>query len=202
MTIEPPRITVRHGHQVASQQLLGGMIVAMMFLLMAVAGVGDSGKDPMVGQLTSDAKAADQQLWTRVRREDSLAGDKIKERLLPADSLQSRIAEIMARDVRRKSESAVLRIKANELPADVSSDAPVVQILNMAVRNGRHSSRCYCFQTASEASLQAVLPYADFIANQATLTADQLSFRLDARVPANEIWLEIRSSSDPESDDG
>ncbi len=62
----------------------------------------------------------------------------------------------------------------------------------------RSFSRLYLF----EASLQAVLPCADFIANQATLTADQLSFRLDARVPANEIWLEIRSSSDPESDDG
>lgn len=200
--METSRITSSHGHQVASQQLLGGMIVAIMFLLMAVAGFGASGKDPLAGQLTSDTKAAQQQLWTRVRREDSLAGDKITGRLLPADSLQSRLAEIMARDVRRKSESAMLRIKADELPADVSSDAPVVQILNMIVRNGRHSSRCYCFQTPSEASLQAVLPYAEFIAKQAALTANQLSFRLDARVPADEIWLEIRSSSDPESDDG
>lgn len=202
MTTETSRITSSHGHQIASQQLLGGIIVAMMFLLMAVAGFSASDKLLLPGQIASDPGAAQQQLWTRVRQEDSLAGDRITGRLLPADSLQSRIAEIMARNVRRKSESAVLRIKADELPADVSSDAPVVQILNMVVRNGRHSRRCYCFQAPSEASLQAVLPYAEFLAKQATLSADQLSFRLDARVPTDEIWLEIRSSSDPESDDG
>ena len=199
MSSDNERSSLVHCYRAGSQQLLGGLIVAIMFLLVAVAELKSSNEAQLMPQ-TSSVGTKDQQRLLAAIRTGRIGSDNTRlKKLKSAAVVASKYSQTSNMGDPRPMQSAIMKIDVPEISTTAKSNSSLTQILKLIARNGRHPNRSYCFQTSSKKSLQTILPLANLMVDNGSLTADQLSFRITTDVPSSEIWLEIRATTDDET---
>lgn len=199
MTSESQQSSAVHCYRVSSQQLLSGLVVAIMFLLVAVAGLRSSNETQLTPQTSSSITNNQQQFLAGIRSARTGDDRPRSRKLKSAEILASDYFQNSSSEASTQVQSALMKIDLSDISTTAKSASSLTQILKLIARNGRLPTRSYCFQTSSDVSLQKVLPLASLMVEHGSLTADQLSFRVTSEIPSDEVWLEIRATPDLET---
>ncbi len=185
-----PLSSAEQRHQASTRQLLAGLVVAMMFVLVAVVSFGEGTRADQMRSMPPKHPAIE----NRLRVSMSGANKDFTEAADRRDAID-RIAERVAQSREDSSSGSCVVVRLGAVPK--SSDAtstPVRtnELVKLIGRSARNSDRSFCLLASTSKSLQSGLHHARELVDEGRLSAERVSFRITNDVPSDEIWLEVR----------
>lgn len=185
-----PLSSAEQRYQASTKQLLAGLVVAMMFVLVAVASFGDGTRADQTRSIAPRHLAIEDRV-----RVSMPAADKDFTQTANRKELIDRIAEKVVQSRENKSSGSSVVVRLGSAPKSNDPGSALVrtnELVKLIGRSARNSDRSFCLLASSSESLQSGFEHARELVDEGRLSAERVSFRITDDVPSDEIWVEVR----------